>query len=294
MIVVLGGSGYLGSYIIDYVLKNSDENILATYNSAPTQIESEQIHWLKFDLAEQNSINCLCDEINITGINISKLIVLSAYHHPDKVKENPKLAYEINITNLDYLIRNLPGVDSLLYVSSDVVYGQSTNNHLFKESEKTNPVNLYGKQKALAEDIILRAGYNVARCSFLIGPSLSYKKHFYDQIVLTLSSGREIEMLCDSCRSAISFEQASKYLVDLMDFCQNGQMGIVNIASDEILSKYEIAKRIAHKHKLNEKLIIPVGFKDNNFFSEERAKDILMDNSKLKNLLNISSLKLEI
>jgi dTDP-4-dehydrorhamnose reductase len=295
MYIVFGASGYLGAYLVDQITQGTDDPVLATYCSAPLERTFDgRVEWYPLDFAYFYDIDAFCAELNAHSRSEYKVIVLAACHNPDMVRKNPQVAWQINITALAHLVNVLPRVKSFYYVSSDTVYGESLNNHFFDENEAPHPVNLYGNQKTLAEKIVIAAGYNVVRCSFLIGPSRSYKKHFYDQIVDTLREGTTMEMLTDSCRTAISFKQAAQYLVELIERFGNEQIGIVNVAGDEILSKYDIALRIAEKHDLAADLLRPVSFDESNFFAEKRAKSILIKNEKLKKLLNCSAITLEV
>lgn len=284
----------MGAYLVDQIAKSTEESVLATFHSTPLERTfNGRVEWYPLNFADFGTLDALCNKLKASARTDYKVIVLVASHHPDKVKENPQLAWQINITALAHLVNSLPGVKSFYYVSSDTVYGESENSHFFDENELPHPINLYGNQKTLAEKIVITAGYNIVRCSFLIGPSLSYKKHFYDQIVDTLSLGKTIDMFSDSCRTAINFKQTAQYLVELIERFGNEHIGIVNLAGDEALSKYDVALRIAARHGLNSDLIRPVSFAENGFFAEKRAKNILMKNSKLKKLLNLSNVKLE-
>ncbi|MBP2294252.1 NAD-dependent epimerase/dehydratase family protein [Azospirillum rugosum] len=287
MWLIVGASGYLGSYFLKNILEHTDDRIVATYCSTPPADDAGgRVSWRPLDLAKREQITALGAEL--AGVTEPlRVIVLSAIHHPDKVRENFAQAAEINFIGLTALLGALPAGARLWYVSSDVVYGESVEKHFFRETDPVGPVNAYGRQKVVAEQIVLAFGHNVARCSFLIGPSRIGRPHFYDVIASTLRRGDVMEMLADQYRSAIDFDQASELILRLMQRFPHDRLGVVNIGSDQPLSKFEVAQAIARAHDLPESGLKPVLFGDSTFFADRRARDILLDNSKLKRLLGL-------
>ena len=179
--LIIGASGYLGSYFLKNILEKTDSNIIATHNSKPS-ILNGSIKWFELDVADFVAVNDFCNELKKTDKKL-KAVYLSAYHHPDKVEENPKIAWDINVASLDnFLSKAKSNIESLYYASTDSVYGESIDNHIFSESDLYNPVNRYGRTKAAAEQIVLMHGFSVVRYSLLMGPSIISKRHFFDVI----------------------------------------------------------------------------------------------------------------
>ena len=224
-----------------------------------------------------------------------KVVFLAAYHHPDLVSQNPRLAWNINVTSLSYCMNRFENVKCLFYPSTDSVYGESENGYHFVESDKTNPVNIYGRQKVVAEDIVTGYGYNVVRYPFLIGKSLlANKMHFYDVIEHSLLNGKPIEMFSDSYRSSLHFSTAADLLIDLMERSLPERVPpVVNICGDEDLSKYDVGLMIADRLHADRRLVVPVAMESTkNIFESRRAQSTLMDNSLIKRLLDIRSIRL--
>ena len=217
---------------------------------------------------------------------------LAACHHPDFVEVNKSTAWHTNVTAYANFLNELPASVDLLYVSTDNVYGESSGLKAFAEQDQTLPLNEYGKQKLVAENLTLSRGHNVVRCSFLIGPAKTSKQHFYDQIVAALRTKQELKLLADSYRSAISFNQVAEFLISLSDKFQGQQYGIVNIGGDKPLTKFDVGSLIAEKENLSVSPLLKIGYDDQIFFKAKRAKDIIIDNRKLKRLLELESISL--
>ena len=293
MYLIIGANGYLGSYITRTVLQKTTETVIAVCRNPLIQSTNSKIKQYSCDIAEYAQVDALADFLKTFEEEI-KVVYLAAYHHPDKVSKNPKFAWNINVTALSYFINRLENVKSFFYPSTDSVYGESENGYHFVETDKTNPVNIYGRQKVVAEQVVIGYGYNVVRYPFLIGKSLlENKPHFYDNIVDSLLNQKPVEMFSDSYRSSMSFATAAELLIDLMESSLNYIPSIINICGDEDLSKYDVGLMIADMLKVDRNLVIPVEMAlSKDIFETRRAQSTLMDNNLLKRLLDKPSIRL--
>lgn len=289
MFVIIGASGYLGSYLIKNIINNTNENIIATNNTASENVDSARIKWVKLDISNAENIKSF-NENYLQENELYKFIYLAAYHHPDKVEANPSIAWDINVASLDYFLNKIKSkIFSLYYSSTDSVYGESIDNKIFLENSKYNPVNTYGRTKAAAEQIVLMHGFSVIRYSLLMGPSLISKKHFFDVIIESIKKKEYIDMFIDSFRTVISFDMASDYTIKLLQNHYKPK-DILNISGDIALSKYEIALGIANEFNLESKYLNPISMIEDNSFGSKRAKNTLISNKKLKNILNLDKI----
>ena len=292
MFVVIGGNGFLGRYCIKNILEYSNENIVATYAHGDEPVFSHpRLEWLKLDVCDNEAL----DHLNQHVDEQSKCIYLVAYHHPDKVEENPVLAWNINIIALAEALNRLGKLACLYYVSTDTVYGEGSNKRKFSEDDVCAPINLYGKHKALAEQIVLTAGFNVVRFPFIFGPSLvEGRPHFFDYIVKDLKTGNTVDMFADSYRSTLSFDQCAFYLLSLIQKYGSCTEKIINISSDDVMSKYDAALALADSYGLDRSLIKPISIQQSaGIFKAKRAISSVLDNQKLKELLNINEIHFE-
>ncbi len=292
MYLIIGGSGYLGRYIIKNILENTKDDIISTYSTTKPSLDNSRLKWQELNIGDKASVESLHKSV---GDDV-KVIYLAAFHHPDKVEENPEFAWEVNIIALANFVNIFHKAKCLYYASTDTVYGECDNNNSFEESSSLSPVNLYGKHKVLAEQITRTKGFNVVRYPFIIGTSLvDNKKHFFDYIKQDVESGKVVEMFKDSYRSTLDFNQCASLLVQLIEKYGSCAEKTINIAGDDVLSKYEVALLMVEKYGLDKSLIKPISVKEcNSIFTAKRASTAILDNKKLKNLLNLTQIKLEI
>jgi dTDP-4-dehydrorhamnose reductase len=292
MYLIVGANGFLGSYMIKTILNETQDKILAADQSIDGRISDNRVEWISCDITKDDDLGYLNKKLAYgEPVNI---IYLAAYHHPDLVKKNPRLAWNINITSLSRFLNTIENVRCFFYSSTEMVYGAGTIESYFTEEAKLSPVNIYGMHKVVAESLVTGYGYNVVRFPFLIGPCLiEGKKHFYDVIVDTIQSGQSIDMFKDAYKTALSFDTAAQVVIKLITNYSDSTPKVLNVAGDEVLSKYDIGIRIARKYGSPEELIVPISMKDDNeIFTEKRADCTLLDNSLVKKVLNIQELKL--
>ncbi len=292
MYLIIGASGFLGRYCLKNVLENTNEKIIATYSQKCPEFTNPRVEWVSLDVCDTVALKDLAARVD----NTTKIIYLAAFHHPDKVEEFPELAWNINIVALANAVNLFHKAKCFYYSSTDTVYGEGSKNRKFVENDALNPVNLYGVHKALAEKICLAKGFNVVRFPFIFGTSLvENRPHFFDKIKADLEQGKTVEMFSDSYRSTLSFNQCAYYLVSLIEKFGACPEKIVNIAGDDVMSKYDAAIALADKYNLDKNLIKPISVNSlNGIFKAKRAASSVLDNGRLKSLLNINEIHLEI
>lgn len=291
MYLVVGANGFLGSYVLKNILEKTDDTIVAIARNVDNVLVSPRISWVSCDITQKTDVDRLCDSLEST--HNKKIVYLAAYHNPDLVEKNPQYAWHVNVTSLSYFINKVSDVKCLFYPSTDSVYGNSIDGYKYRENDKLNPVNTYGKQKCAAESVVLWYGYNTVRFPFLIAPSLSpAKKHFYDELSDSLINGNEIRMLMDSYRSSLNFDTAAALLIDLMEMYSQRTPKTINICGDDSLSKYDIGLILADKLHVDRSLVRPISVNgDEHIFKTSRAQTTLMDNSLLKKTLGLKEIK---
>ena len=188
--LIIGANGFLGSYLVKNILEFTNDRIIATArNINNVFLKDERLEWVNFDVDNFNADDPIFDKVCVSGDDV-KVVYLAASHHPDVVASNPCEAWNTNITSLSKFINTLTCIKCFFYPSTDVVYGVSEKQVKFSENSILNPINIYGKQKMVAEAIVNGYGYNILRFPAMIGPSLlPHKKQFYDALLELKTKG---------------------------------------------------------------------------------------------------------
>lgn len=156
-ILVTGASGFVGSHLIDLLIKNNETSIVGTYNSENSlaNLGENKIEAIKVDLTSQKEVADL-----ISKVKPDVLYHLAAFTSPSESFDSPNETFANNIScqiNLLEEIKKNKLVDTkILVVSSAEVYGLVEKEDLpIDEDTSFNPTNPYAVSK-LAQDFLGR------------------------------------------------------------------------------------------------------------------------------------------
>ena len=98
----------------------------------------------------------------------------AAYRDPDFCEEQPEEACRLNVAPIEQFCELLPESVPLLFVSSDYVFEGVAGPYC--EEDERHPVNVYGRLKVQAEDLVLQRDLGlVLRIPLLIGAGPSWE-----------------------------------------------------------------------------------------------------------------------
>ena len=115
MYLLIGGSGFLGRYLIKNILSETTDSIIAT-DRTPQPSDTPRLRWEKCDICDMADIERL-NKICAAEENL-KVVFLAAYHHPDLVMKNPKTAWQVNVICLAEFLNRMDNIKTLYYPSS--------------------------------------------------------------------------------------------------------------------------------------------------------------------------------
>lgn len=155
-IIIIGGAGYIGTVLINDLLKYSykviclDNNIYKNKNSIRIFKKNKNFTYKNFDLRKFKKIRNLIDAK-------TSIVLLAGLVGDPISKKYPKLSKEINDTGISHLIDHLKikKFNKLIFVSTCSNYGLSKSKKLLNENSKLNPISNYAKAKVKIEKKIL-------------------------------------------------------------------------------------------------------------------------------------------
>lgn len=163
-VLITGGAGFIGHHMIDFLLRNSDCEIVTVdrldYSGNLNRVDDI----IKKNPGAKNRIKVvfhdLKAEINpLTSNFIGKcdtIIHLAAASHVDRSITHPMEFIQDNIigtANLLEYARRLDHLDKFLYFSTDEVFGAAPKGVDYKERDRYNSTNPYSASKAAAEEL---------------------------------------------------------------------------------------------------------------------------------------------
>ena len=203
-------------------------------------------------------------DIILKKYKIDVVINCTGFTNVEECELNKDLAYYLN----GYLPGKIAKITSnlkikLIHISTDHLFdGKQIK---YSEKDNLNPLNTYGKSKALGEQevIINDKKALIVRANFF-GNGPSYKPSFSDAIASYLILDKNIELFSNVYYTPIHVNQLADIVLNLIQIDANG---IFNISSNERITKYDFGLMIAKKMKKNEDLIIPIEIEKKNEFN---------------------------
>lgn len=144
-VIVTGGSGFIGSNIVEKLLQK-DYEIIVVDNLSSGSIENiesylDKISFIKEDIKNHDIINSLIDD------NVVAIIHLAAMVGVTESIQNPKECYETNVIASINLIEQCIKYDAkFIFASSAAIYGEDKS-PIKSEDLKTIPISPYGQSK---------------------------------------------------------------------------------------------------------------------------------------------------
>tara|TARA_Y100001970_G_scaffold292522_1_gene434138 strand:- start:329 stop:2419 length:2091 start_codon:yes stop_codon:yes gene_type:complete len=276
-ILIIGGSSYFAT---NFALHSNQETIILGYHknffdfTHLPNILNTKINFKSFDSIYSD----------IKRINPQILINTSAITDVDLCEENPKKSESINVilaTNLALIAKKLN--IKYIHISTDQLFDGKKS--YYREEDKPNPINIYGKTKFEAENKILKTYKKslILRSNFF-GWGNKYKYKFFDWVYDSLKDSKKIKLYDNIFYTPISIIQISKIILKLIS---KKKYGIFNVVSNKKISKYDFGLLVAKEFNFDVKNIIPTKYKIFHSIAP-RPLDMSLSNKKLKKVLRIN------
>jgi len=245
-LLIIGGSGLLGSVLIDYALPKHE--IFSTYNK--NSILKDDVNWTQIELLDdRNKITDLIDTIRPQCV-----IHTAAHPSVDLCEKDPEVANRLHVDiTKDISISCKKNNSKLIYLSTDAVFGGQLDKR-YIETDRSNPINHYGKTKLAAEKIILDANSDnvVLRTAVIYG--WHKKSRFTNWILEYLKDGKTVDPYIDQFNTPTLVDDLAKAILRIIDL---GVSGLYHAAGKTCLNRYEFARSLADAFGYDKDLIKP-------------------------------------
>ena len=225
MYLVVGANGQLGNCIRLFL------------KDAAIYTDKEEL-----DITDENAVKEF-----VKNNNFKCIINCSAYTAVDKAENDIELATKINVDGVRNLAKtNIP----LIHISTDYVF-DGKNNIPYVETDKTNPMSIYGKTKLEGEKEVLK----YSKSAIIIRTAWLYSQFGNNFLKTMLRLGKEKESL------NVVFDQVGTptYAIDLAEvifkILQSGKYEdmkeIYHFSNEGVCSWYDFAVEIMKEANLS-------------------------------------------
>ena len=261
--VLVIGAGFLGENIAQ---KFKDHNITQTNL---TKINKNS-HIL--DITDKkNVIDCF------HNIKPSIVINCAANINIDFLEQNTSTAYSINGTGVGNLAVACKKSNArLIHISTDGIFDGTSKN--YTEKDKPNPINVYAKSKVIGEENIINNCLNhvIVRTNFY--GNHPQGKSLFNNILLKLKNREQFTGFDDVIFSPLEVSNLSDLISDVTF---SKYRGILNLSSNQSISKYQFCCKMANTFGFDSNLIKRGSIEDVGFIAK-RPKNTSLDNKKSK------------
>jgi dTDP-4-dehydrorhamnose reductase len=153
---------------------------------------------------------------------------------------DPALARKLNVDVTKFLA-DLAADIPLVFFSTDLVFDGRKGNYV--ESDRVNPISVYGETKAAAEKLVLtNPKHTVIRTSLNSGTSPTGDRAFDEQLRRLFQRGATVKLFTDEFRSPIAAIVTARSMWELVS---HNATGIYHVAGSERMSRWQIGQLIA-------------------------------------------------
>lgn len=236
VVLVTGASGQLGQS-------------LQFIQSEHTEIQFIFASSNDLDITDTESVNSFFEKNSIDFC-----INTAAYTAVDKAESESEKAYEVNVLGPKNLARACKKSGTVLFhISTDFVF-DGTSSVPYQETDKTNPIGVYGQTKLDGELEVMKNcdKYYIIRTSWVYS---QFGNNFM-KTMLRLAKDRDVlNVVNDQVGTPTHAVDLAEAILDIISYSKNtkegSKFGIYNFSNEGVCSWFDFAKAIFRINNLN-------------------------------------------
>ncbi len=242
-LLLTGASGFLGYHILRVF--SADWEIYGISHSKAVDFTDATA--IRCDITNYIELGNFIDDIEPDAV-----IHAAAISDANFCQQNPDLSYNVNVD----ASKNLAGICCdfqipFAFISTDLVFDGKKG--MYTEEDEKSPLSIYGEQKSLAEDEVLGIypDATVFRVPLMFGfPGASTGNYLY-KLINQVKKREAATLFNDEYRSVCGAKTISRGLMQLLGQSQ----GIIHLAGNERLSRYDFGMRVVNSFSLDKEFI---------------------------------------
>lgn len=249
-VLITGASGLVGSRLVVRLRGRND--VHGTFHTHRPEFlghRADRLH--RMDVRDTAALRALAERIDPEVV-----VHCAANTNVDACESIPDEARRANVAPVAALARWAKGRGArLVLMSTDYVFDGT--NPPYEVDAKPNPLCVYSATKAQAEACLKGLpGALIARSTVIYGADFGHmKRNFATWLIGELEQHKPVRVVDDQWNTPTMSQMIAEF-VDLA--IERGLEGVVHAAAADCLSRFEFARRIAARFKLDASLISPI------------------------------------
>lgn len=235
-VIVIGSNGQLGMEVMRACVGDKKNSYI----------------FLSHKSVDITNVEQLRSELGKCKPNI--VINCAAYTNVDKASQGwDDVARRVNIDGSKNLADTCKELDAtLIHVSTDYVF-DGKKNEAYKESDETNPLNVYGLTKKIGEEKIVESGckYIILRTSWLYS---SHHNNFFLTMKKLIGEGKELRVISDQIGTPTWAHDLAHAIVQIISEEKYDKQGVYHYSNEGVASWYDFACSIREYLKGSNKI----------------------------------------
>jgi len=272
-ILIIGSNGMLGKDITKYFL-NCDEYNVYTINRHKDD-----------KISEENSFICDISDNEILKDILLKvqpdiIINCAAIVNVDQCEEDKEFAFSVNSKVNEILALYNGNKTKLVYISTDSMFNGEKGD--YSEIDDVEPLNYYAETKLKGEQLILKNNKEalIIRTNIYGFHSQGVQSSLCEWAIENLSKDISINGFDDVYFNPVYTKQLAQIIYELI---QKDCKGIINVASNNYLSKYDFLVHLCDIFGFDRKLVKKDKI-DNFKFKAKRPKNTTLNIKRLNSI----------
>jgi nucleoside-diphosphate-sugar epimerase len=276
-ILITGGAGYLGSVITKKMLE-AGHSVTAIDNLvfkqlSPLQLTSNPNY--NFIYGDVRNVDFLKHQVGLHDV----IIPLAAIVGFPACKADPKLAWEVNFTQIETILDSIGDEHIILYPNTNSGYGIGEAQTECTEESPLNPISVYGESKCAAEKLLLECSSAICfRLATVFGTSTRMRTDLLvNEFVYKAMTDKYITVFEKHFkRNFIHIQDVANVFLWALNNYETMKHNVYNVGlSNANLSKQELLEKI-------QQYIPDFAISYSDFYEDPDKRDYIVSNAKIE------------
>lgn len=247
-ILICGSNGLLGQRLALMLGHETEYEVLNTSHHRSFVLDRHLFDYTQLDITSKGDVKSL-----VTSFRPDIIVNAAAMANVDACETQRELAWRVNVGGVENLVEVARKINSLLiHISTDYVFDGKSGP--YKETDRVNPINYYGKTKLAGENVILAGGisYAILRTIVVYGTGINVKSNFALWVVNSLRAEMNIRCAEDQIANPTHVSDLAASVVKIIE---RGRTGLYHVGGADNVSRYDFAVAAAEIFGLRPELI---------------------------------------